>query len=107
MAKEVKELLDRYHEDASEQDAEDIRADLPGMNRGPIADIWDKVTALWNLIADPRKGWASKALAIAALVYLISPIDAVPDFIPVLGLLDDVGVILSAAASLASELRDD
>ena len=104
MAKEVEELLDRYYEDASEQDVENIRANMVGMNRGPIAEIWDKVMALWNFIADPRKGWAAKALAIAALVYLIMPLDVVPDFIPVLGLLDDVSVILAAVAALDAEL---
>lgn len=79
MAKEVKDLLDRYREDASGADVEDIRRNLPRMDRGPIAGIWDKVMTLLSFVTDPRKGWGSKAMAIVALVYLISPIDAVPD----------------------------
>ena len=104
MGIDEKDLLERYHENASPDDVEDIIENLPRMNRGPIAEIWDKVMALWDFIADPRKGWATKALAIAALVYLIMPLDVVPDFIPVLGLLDDVGVILAAVAALDAEL---
>ena len=89
-----------------DQDIRNIRENLSGMNRGPIAGIWDKVVTLWGFITDPRKGWETKALAIAALVYLISPIDAVPDFIPILGLVDDVGVITAAFAAVVEELND-
>lgn len=86
-------------------DAERIDPDkLKRMNRGPIAKIWDKVVALWEYIKDPNAPLGGKAIAIAALVYLISPLDAVPDFIPG-GLLDDAGVITVAVAKLADDLR--
>lgn len=87
-----------------EDDIRNIRENLAGMNRGPIAELWDTVVALWDLITDPGKGWAAKAIAIGALVYLVTPFDAVPDFIPVAGLLDDAGVIAAAVAVLAAEL---
>lgn len=87
-----------------DEDIRNIRENLAGMNRGPIAELWDTVVALWNLITDPGKGWAAKAIAIGALVYLVTPFDAVPDFIPVAGLLDDAVVIAAAAAALAAEL---
>ncbi len=45
------------------------------------------------------------AKEVEALVYLIMPLDVVPDFMPVLGLLDDVSVILAAVAALDAELR--
>ena len=78
---------------------------LARMNRGPIAKIWDKVQALWKYIKDPNAPLAGKAIAIAALVYLVSPIDAVPDFIPLVGLGDDVSVITAAVIKLADDLR--
>ncbi|QEJ99600.1 DUF1232 domain-containing protein [Treponema phagedenis] len=80
------------------------------MNRGPIAKVWGNVTKMWKLIKDPNAAWGAKAVAIGALLYLVSPIDAIPDFIPFAGLLDDVGVITAAVASLAyalSEYDDD
>jgi uncharacterized membrane protein YkvA (DUF1232 family) len=67
---------------------------LDGMNRGPVAEIWDKVLMVWNYVRDPKTPWTAKILPLAALVYLISPIDAIPDVIPVLGLSDDVAVML-------------
>ena len=40
--------------------------------------------------ADPRVPWPAKLLAACILAYALSPIDLIPDFIPVLGLLDDL-----------------
>jgi len=37
-------------------------------------------------------GWA-KAIIIGAIIYVISPIDAIPDFIPVVGWVDDIGIV--------------
>lgn len=39
---------------------------------------------------DPRVPWYAKALAIMVACYALSPIDLIPDFVPVLGYLDDV-----------------
>ena len=42
---------------------------------------------------DPRVPWHAKALAIAVAGYALSPIDLIPDFIPVLGYLDDLIIV--------------
>ncbi len=39
---------------------------------------------------DPRTPWYAKALILAIIAYALSPVDLIPDFIPVLGLLDDL-----------------
>ena len=75
------------------------------MQRGPITDIWDKVQSLWRFVLDPNVPWVKKAAPIGALMYLISPLDAVPDVIPVAGLVDDVAVILSVVKMLADALK--
>lgn len=49
-----------------------------------------EVFVLWVAYRDPRTPWYAKALAIAVVAYAFSPIDLIPDFIPVLGLLDDL-----------------
>jgi len=48
------------------------------------------VHALYLASRDPRVPWYAKALAIVVAGYALSPIDLIPDFVPVLGYLDDV-----------------
>jgi uncharacterized membrane protein YkvA (DUF1232 family) len=47
-----------------------------------------------RLLREPHVGLLRKAVPVLAVAYLISPLDFVPDFIPVLGELDDLGMLL-------------
>ena len=59
--------------------------------------------ALWKLFKHPQAPRAPKVLAIAVLAYAVSPIDLIPDFIPVLGLLDDL-ILLPLGVALVVRL---
>ena len=48
------------------------------------------VLAVWLAARDPRTPWYARALALAVAAYALSPIDLIPDVIPVLGYLDDL-----------------
>jgi len=48
------------------------------------------VVAVYLAARDPRVPWYAKALALVVAAYALSPIDLIPDFIPVLGYLDDL-----------------
>ena len=61
------------------------------------------VVALWLAARDPRVPLAAKIVAGAVAAYALSPIDLIPDFIPVLGYLDDV-LIVPAGIWLAVRL---
>jgi len=49
--------------------------------------------AVWIAARDPRVPWYAKLIAGAVAAYALSPIDLIPDFIPVLGYLDDVIIV--------------
>jgi len=49
--------------------------------------------AIYLASRDPRVPWYAKALAIAVAAYALSPIDLIPDFIPVVGYLDDLIIV--------------
>lgn len=49
--------------------------------------------ALWLAARDPRVPWYAKAVAGAVAAYAFSPIDLIPDFIPVVGYLDDLVIV--------------
>ena len=62
-----------------------------------------ELLALHYACADPRTSWAPKAIILFALAYALSPIDLIPDFIPVLGVLDDL-IIVPGLIALAIRL---
>ena len=94
---------------------------LAARARAWAREVKRDVHAVWLAARDPRTPWYAKALAMLVAAYALSPIDLIPDFIPILGYLDDVvlvplGVLLvvrmiplevmeehRAAAALAAE----
>ena len=51
------------------------------------------VYAVYRVARDPRVPWYAKALAFCVAGYALSPIDLIPDFVPVLGYMDDVIIV--------------
>ena len=62
--------------------------------------------AVWIAARDPRVPWYAKALAATVAAYALSPIDLIPDFVPVVGYLDDI-VIVPAGILLTVHLIPD
>jgi uncharacterized membrane protein YkvA (DUF1232 family) len=51
------------------------------------------VMTLWFVLRHPHTPWLARALAAILTAYALSPIDLIPDFIPVLGYLDDLIIV--------------
>jgi uncharacterized membrane protein YkvA (DUF1232 family) len=67
---------------------------VPRLNlREWALSIKREIHAVYLAARDPRVPWYAKALAICVTVYALSPIDLIPDFIPVLGYLDDLIIV--------------
>ncbi|MDT3695057.1 MAG: YkvA family protein [Ignavibacterium sp.] len=62
------------------------------------------IMALYSYMRDPFVSWHRKAIVVMGLIYFISPIDTIPDIAPLVGYLDDLGVIAALIKFLGSEL---
>ena len=71
-----------------------------------VRAIKQDVVALYLAGRDPRVPWHVKAAVVAIAAYALSPIDLIPDFIPVLGYLDEV-ILLPIAIALVIRMVPD
>ena len=69
-------------------------------------DLKRETYALYLAYRDPRVPWYAKVVCACTVGYALSPIDLIPDFVPVLGYLDDL-IIVPAGLALAIKLIPD
>ena len=68
-------------------------------SKGPLADLWNSLTALLRLLQAYIRHeytdipWGSIVMVVVAIIYFVSPIDLIPDWIPIAGYIDDAAVI--------------
>ena len=86
------------------------KANARRSTQGVIDEIWDYLQVAARLVQAAVRGeytglsGKSLTLIVAAIIYYVSPIDIIPDFIPVVGLLDDATVLAFALRSIKGEL---
>ena len=77
----------------------------------PISKVIDETKMLFSMVQDYSKGdykeiaWTSIAGVIGTLLYVISPLDFIPDIIPFIGMIDDVAVVALCFELLRDELK--
>lgn len=79
---------------AGDNEVLEVNNKLPSMKKGPLKKIWDKVLFLWDAYKKAELPRSLQITIIGVLLYLILPIDFVPDVIPGIGLIDDYTVIV-------------
>jgi len=63
---------------------------------GFLRALFSNARLAWRLLREPEVPVWVKALPLAALIYLVSPIDIIPDVLPFVGEIDDLAVVLLA-----------
>jgi len=82
-----------------------------GKIKGPLDEVWRYLTAIIRLTRAyfnrqyTDVPWPTIVLVIAALIYFVSPLDFIPDFIPVIGLTDDAVVIAFVVKQIKADLE--
>lgn len=71
------------------------------------SEVIEKVLQLYYTMQLPATPIWAKTVIVGALGYFISPIDAIPDAIPVVGYADDLGVMVAALAMVSTYVTDE
>ncbi len=76
-------------------------------NNSKIKPLWERIQMMFEIVRHPELWGKSKVVLWvgAALLYLVAPIDLIPDIIPVIGLSDDAAAILFTINRVSSAVR--
>lgn len=88
----------------------EMRAEMSGMAvevREVIRRLPGYAKLTWLLVKDPSLTAKQRAVLLAAVGYSVSPVDVVPGFIPVIGQLDDLAVVLYSLRWILGSLGDE
>lgn len=99
----IKDEFEKKKKSVTEDDIVDVinkeKAISKKAKKGPLAKLWIEIKLMLSMLKDYKSGayrdvsWGTIASIIAALLYVFSPIDLIPDMIPVIGLIDDAAVV--------------
>lgn len=75
-----------------------------------LALMGRRARLMWELLVDWKQGkykapWRTIAAIVAAILYVLLPVDLIPDFIPVVGFIDDAFIVTLCFRAIASDLR--
>lgn len=78
---------------------------LTALNKGALKKVWVQVNKILEIVNNPSTPKHIKAIAIGAIIYVVAPVDAIPDIIPVGGLVDDAAIVLLALEQIKALLN--
>lgn len=109
----TRRLFERGVKNVSESDVEDVlRREEELRKKGHVlGDMLEQVKLLFQMIKDWKSGeykdvpWKVISAIVFAIVYFLFPADAIPDFIPGIGWIDDVFVFSLVLKSFSSQIE--
>jgi uncharacterized membrane protein YkvA (DUF1232 family) len=78
---------------------------------GPLADLWENLRTAFRLLQAyfnkkyTTIPWASIVLVVVSIIYFVSPIDLMPDWFPLAGLVDDAAVLVFVLRQINADLQ--
>ena len=75
------------------------------MKSNKLSQLVLSLQMLKKMFSDKKASKWPKIAMIAALLYLLIPTDFIPDIVPILGLLDDLGLLIAAIATVLNALK--
>ena len=114
---EAEEALKKGTKNINEDDLEKILKKQKEIedkfkSNGPLGKFITDIKLFFSILKDYANGsyrevpWSSIAAITAALIYVLSPIDLIPDFIPVIGYVDDAFVVAACLALVEADLEE-
>lgn len=102
-------IMDEYYpeEPLTEKEAIELDRNVGKkivQSKKSIYKIIGHLKALRRYMMDKDIKWYRKSIVVAALIYFVTPLDAMPDFAPLVGYLDDIGVIGWTIKFLGNEM---
>ena len=111
--KKYRRRADKYRNDRAKteellQEAEEKARNNPGPISAQIRDLATLLRMVRAYFSKEYRDipWETIALAIGAIAYFVSPVDLIPDFVPVAGYVDDAAVIAFVIASATNDLHN-
>jgi len=104
----MEHIYNKNHITVDEAESQRIAEEIDNTiksNRKSLLNVLAHIKALKKYMLDRNVKWIRKSVVIAALIYLITPVDAMPDITPLIGFLDDIGVIAWTIRFLGSEIK--
>jgi len=111
---QAEEEFSKYTRNVTEDDVSGVlekEEAILNKARGPLEKFAKNIKLLFSFVKDYASGrykevpWTTIAAIIGSLIYIFSPIDLIPDIIPVLGLTDDAAVLALCLTGIAGDLK--
>ena len=114
--KKAKKAVDKGKKKVTEDDAQKVldkkkEIEEKFKGAGPLGKFVSDLKILFSVVQDYVKGeyreipWLTIAAIVFALLYVLSPIDLIPDFIPIIGYVDDALVVAACLALVEEDLN--
>lgn len=91
--------------DAKSFDSESFGAWLARMAKRVGNELVEKALLVYYVLIDPKTPNGARLILAGALAYLVLPVDAIPDFLPIGGFVDDMAALVAAIAAISDNIR--